>query len=333
MSVGELQKTIRDLIAPGKGVLAADESSGTIAKRLASVGVESTEETRRAYRNLLLTSPEIEKYLCGVILFEETLLQSDDSGNMFPALLEGKGIVPGIKVDKGTIPLVGGGGDLITQGLDGLPDRLATYKSQGARFTKWREVYEIGDENPTDLGIQANADVLARYAGICQESGFVPIVEPEVLMDGTHSIEQCEEVTEKVLHAVFHALYQHGVHLEYMLLKPNMILPGKESGAPIDATEVAERTLRVLRRTVPAAVPSINFLSGGQSSEDATKNLYAMNISKVSKPWVLSFSFARALQQPAMGIWQGDSNNKDAAQAAFKERLSANSAARDGKKN
>ena len=331
MSISELQKTINDLIAPGKGVLAADESSGTIAKRFSSINVESTEETRRAYRSLLLTSPEIKNYLCGVILFEETLMQTDDAGNLFPKLLEKKGIVPGVKVDKGTIPLIGSSGDLITQGLDGLAERLSIYKKQGARFTKWREVYEIGANNPTHLGIQANAETLARYAAICQDSGFIPIVEPEVLMDGTHSIEQCEEITERVLHAVFHAIQQHGVKLEYMLLKPNMVLPGKESGQPIIAKEVAERTLRVLRRTVPAAVPSINFLSGGQSSDDATKNLYAINTDTGAKPWVLSFSFARALQQPALSIWKGEDRNKIAAQEAFTERLSANSAARDGK--
>ena len=331
MSISELQKTINDLIAPGKGVLAADESSGTIAKRFSSINVESTEETRRAYRTLLLTSPEIKKYLCGVILFEETLMQTDDEGNLFPKLLEEQGIVPGVKVDKGTIPLLGASGDLITQGLDGLAERLSIYKKQGARFTKWREVYEIGENNPTHLGIQANAETLARYAAICQDNGFIPIVEPEVLMDGTHSIEQCEEITERVLHAVFHAIHQHGVRLEYMLLKPNMVLPGKESGQPVIAKEVAERTLRVLRRAVPAAVPSINFLSGGQSSDDATKNLYAMNTDTGANPWVLSFSFARALQQPALSIWKGEEHNKIIAQEAFTERLSANSAARDGK--
>ena len=331
MSISELQKTINDLIAPGKGVLAADESSGTIAKRFSSINVESTEETRRAYRSLLLTSPEIKKYLVGVILFEETLVQTDNEGNLFPKLLEEQGIVPGVKVDKGTIPLLGASGDLITQGLDGLAERLSIYKKQGARFTKWREVYEIGENNPTHLGIQANAETLARYAAICQDNGFIPIVEPEILMDGTHSIEQCEKITERVLHAVFHALHQHGVMLEYMLLKPNMVLPGKESGQPVIAKEVAERTLRVLRRAVPAAVPSINFLSGGQSSDDATKNLYAMNTDTGAKPWVLSFSFARALQQPALSIWKGEDRNKIAAQEAFTERLSANSAARDGK--
>ena len=331
MSISELQKTINDLIAPGKGVSAADESSGTIAKRFSSINVESTEETRRAYRSLLLTSPEIKKYLVGVILFEETLLQTDDEGNLFPKLLEEQGIVPGVKVDKGTIPLLGASGDLITQGLDGLAERLSIYKKQGARFTKWREVYEIGENNPTHLGIQANAETLARYAAICQDNGFIPIVEPEILMDGTHSIEQCEKITERVLHAVFQALHQHGVMLEYMLLKPNMVLPGKESGQPVIAKEVAERTLRVLRRAVPAAVPSINFLSGGQSSDDATKNLYAMNTDTGVKPWVLSFSFARALQQPALSIWKGEDRNKIAAQEAFTERLSANSAARDGK--
>ena len=331
MSISELQKTINDLIAPGKGVLAADESSGTIAKRFSSINVESTEETRRAYRSLLLTSPEIKKYLVGVILFEETLVQTDNEGNLFPKLLEEQGIVPGVKVDKGTIPLLGASGDLITQGLDGLAERLSIYKKQGARFTKWREVYEIGENNPTHLGIQANAETLARYAAICQDNGFIPIVEPEILMDGTHSIEQCEKITERVLHAVFQALHQHGVMLEYMLLKPNMVLPGKESGQPVIAKEVAERTLRVLRRAVPAAVPSINFLSGGQSSDDATKNLYAMNTDTGAKPWVLSFSFARALQQPALSIWKGEDRNKIAAQEAFTERLSANSAARDGK--
>ena len=324
----ELRETIAAIVAPGKGILAADESTPTITKRFQAVGIDSSAESRRAYRMLLSTAPGAEKYLAGVILFEETLGQSADDGKPLPRVLADRGIVPGIKVDKGTTPLADG--DLITQGLDGLAERLASYKSQGARFTKWREVYGITDRNPTPLGISGNAEVLARYAAICQAQGLVPIVEPEVLIDGDHTLERCHEVSEAVLHAVFDALYRHHVLLEGMILKPNMVLPGKANPRKAAPEEVAQATLEVLRRTVPAAVPTINFLSGGQAPEEATANLNAMNAMDRRAPWVLSFSFARALQDPVMHAWKGDARNVAQAQEIFVHRLRMNSLARDG---
>ena len=326
-----LEETARALVAPGKGILAADESMPTITKRFKAVGIDSTEETRRRYRSLLFTTPDANQYLAGIILFEETLAQKADDGTLLPDLLAHSGIVPGIKVDKGTVGLPGADGDLITQGLDGLGDRLSGYKAKGARFAKWREVYTITDRNPTRLGIQANAEVLARYAGICQEYGIVPIVEPEVLIDGVHTIERCHEVTEAVLHAVFHALHRHKVLLEGMVLKPNMVLPGKESPPKAAPEVVARATLEVLKRTVPAAVPTINFLSGGQSPLEATANLNAMNAMAPHAPWVLSFSYARALQDDAMRIWAGKPENVRAAQDAFGKRVKMNSLARQAK--
>ena len=329
----ELLATIAKLTAPGKGILAADESMPTITKRFKAVGIESTDESRRQYRNLLFTTPDANQYLAGVILFEETLAQKGDDGTLLPDVLAHRGIVPGIKVDKGTVGLPGADGDLITQGLDGLGDRLTTYKAKGARFAKWREVYTITDRNPTRLGIEANAEVLARYAAICQEYGIVPIVEPEVLIDGVHTIERCHEVSEAVLHAVFHALHRHKVLLEGMVLKPNMVLPGKESPPKAAPEVVARATLEVLKRTVPAAVPTINFLSGGQSPVEATANLNAMNAMAPHAPWVLSFSYARALQDDAMRIWAGKSENVRAAQDAFGKRVKMNSLARHAKWN
>jgi len=327
----ELKATIATLTKPGKGILAADESTATITKRFTAVGIESTEETRRAYRTLMFTTTGANEFLAGVILFEETLGQAADDGTPLPKLLEKLGIVPGIKVDKGTVPLTGSDGDLITQGLDGLADRLTKYKAQGARFAKWREVYGITDRNPTPLAIEANAEVLARYAGLCQQQGIVPIVEPEVLIDGNHSIERCYEVSDAVLHAVFAALHRHRVLLEGMVLKPNMVVPGKESGRKASADEVAEATIGLLRRCVPAAVPTINFLSGGQSPEEATANLNAMNLLYPSAPWVLSFLYARALQDPVMKGWAGKKENVAGAQKAFYKRLRMNSLARSGK--
>ena len=326
----ELQGTIRDLVQKGKGILAADESLPTIAKRFSAVGVESTEENRRAYRSLMLTAPGMGEYLSGVILFEETLGQKADDGTPLAKAAERQGIVPGVKVDKGTVALANAPGDLVTQGLDGLADRLKTYKTQGARFAKWREVYPITDHNPTTLGIAANAEVLARYATVCQEQGIVPIVEPEVLLDGDHSLQRCAEVTEAVLHAVFDALHRHKVILEWMLLKPSMILPGKGSTAKSGPEEVARESLKVLRRTVPAAVPSINFLSGGQTAEQATANLNAMNVLLPNPPWELSFSYARALQQPVLEVWRGKRDKVEAAQNAFRLRAKLNAAARNG---
>ncbi|HSS71649.1 MAG TPA: class I fructose-bisphosphate aldolase [Casimicrobiaceae bacterium] len=331
MSMDELSSTIQSITRPGKGILAADESVPTITKRFQALGIESTEETRRAYRSLLFTTKGAEEFLSGVILFEETLNQSAEDGTPLTEVLSRRGITPGIKVDKGTTPLPGADGDLITQGLDGLADRLKGYKAKGARFTKWREVYAITDRNPTPLGISANADTLARYAAICQDQGFVPIVEPEVLIDGDHTIERCYEVSEAVLHAVFDALYRHRVRLEGMVLKPSMVLPGKEHATKASPQQVAEATLRVLKRCVPAALPTINFLSGGQKPEEATANLNAMNAMYPNAPWVLSFSYARALQDPAMKAWAGKRENVAAAQQAFHRRIKMNSLARGGR--
>ena len=326
----ELQDTIHALVQRGRGILAADESTPTITKRFQAVGIECTEATRRAYREMLLSTPGIGEYIGGVILFEETLGQSAANGKRLVEVAQGQGIVPGIKVDKGTVDLANAPGEKITQGLDGLGERLRGYKEQGARFAKWREVYPVGPGNPTALGITANAEVLARYAAICQSYGIVPIVEPEVLIDGDHSIERAEEVTEAVQNEVFAALKRHRVRLEAMLLKPSMVVAGKGHPPKAGPDEVAERTLRVLRRTVPAAVPSINFLSGGQTPEEATANLNAMNAAYASLPWLLSFSYARALQEPPMAIWRGKAENAEAAQRAFLRRARLNAAAQRG---
>jgi fructose-bisphosphate aldolase, class I len=327
----ELESTISKIVEPGKGILAADESTPTITKRFGAVGIESTEASRRAYRSLLFTTPGAEEFLSGVILFEETLGQKGDDGTPLPQVLAKHGILPGIKVDRGTTPLANAPGDLVTQGLDGLAERLKAYKAQGARFTKWREVYPITDVNPTPLGVAANAEVLARYAAICQDNGLVPIVEPEVLIDGDHTLERCFEVSEAVLHAVFDALYRHRVATESIVLKPNMVLPGKAHPRKASPEEVAAATLKVLRRTVPASVPTINFLSGGQSPEEATANLNAINALDPRAPWIVSFSFARALQDPVMQLWKGSADKVPAAQQAFHHRLRMNSLARQGK--
>ena len=327
----ELQNTIEDMVQKGKGILAADESDPTIEKRFKPINVESTEDNRRIWRSLLLTTPDLGDHISGIILFEETLTQKTDDGTLLPQIAEKQGIVPGIKVDKGKIPLVNAPGDMITQGLDGLADRLKVYKEQGARFAKWREVYPIDTHNPTSLGVEANAEVLARYAAICQSVGIVPIVEPEVLIDGDHSIQRCFEVIEAVQHAVYHALHRHGAILEHTILKPSMVTPGKESTTKASPEEVAENTVKVLRRTVPAAVPSINFLSGGQTDEEATANLNAMNAMYINQPWELSFSYGRALQQPALHTWQGKVENHEAAQYALLKRARLNGAARYGK--
>jgi fructose-bisphosphate aldolase class I len=326
----ERQATIEQMVQRGKGILAADESQPTIAKRFVPINVESTEENRRAYRALLFTAPGIEDYISGVITFEETLGQISDNGILLPEVLARRGIVPGIKVDKGTGPLALSPGDLITYGLDGLAERLQHYKSQGARFAKWREVYSISEHNPTALGIAANAEMLARYAAVCQEQGVVPIVEPEVLIDGDHSLARCAEVTEAVQKEIFHALHRHHVVLEHMILKPNMVLPGKDHPVRAGAEEIAAATLRVFRRTVPAAVPSINFLSGGLSQEEATANLNAMNAGYPDVSWLLSFSYGRALQQPVLQAWQGKVENVVAAQQALLKRARLNGAAQRG---
>jgi len=330
-TLSELQATISDLVQKGKGILAADESLPTITKRFKAVGVECTEDNRRAYRALLLTTPGIGEFISGAILFEETLGQKADDGTPLPDAATRAGIVPGIKVDKGKIPLANAPGDEITQGLDGLAERLKTYKTQGARFAKWREVYAITERNPTLLGIEANAEMLARYAAVCQEQGFVPIVEPEVLLDGDHSLQRCAEVIEAVQHAVFHALHRHGVILELMILKPSMVLPGKAHSRKAGPDEVARETIRILKRTVPASVPSVNFLSGGQTPQQATANLNSMNQQYPGAPWELSFSYARALQEPVLDAWRGKPGNVGAAQKIFHHRAQLNGAARQGR--
>lgn len=327
----ELQATISDLVVAGKGILAADESAPTIVKRFKAINVESTEATRCAYRSLLLTTPGLGEFISGVILFEETLGQKTADGKSLPEVAAGQGIVPGIKVDKGFTPLINAPGDVVTQGLDGLAERLAAYKGQGARFAKWREVYSISTHNPTWAGIATNAEVLARYAAICQSLGLVPIVEPEVLLDGDHSIERCFEVIESVQHAVYNALHRHQVELEYTLLKPSMVVPGKDAPHRASPEEIAEKTLAELRRSVPAAVPGINFLSGGQTPEEATANLNAINAMAGNSPWQLSFSYGRALQQPVLEAWQGKPENVQAAQKALYKRAKLNGAARYGK--
>ncbi len=326
----ELQATIEQMVQPGKGILAADESHPTIAKRFTPIGVESSEENRRAYRALLCTAPGIEDYISSVIEFEETLGQRSDDGMPLPEVLAQRGIVPGIKVDKGTGPLALSPGDLITYGLDGLTERLQHYKSQGARFAKWREVYQISEHKPTTRGISANAEMLARYAAVCQEQGIVPIVEPEVLIDGDHSLARCAEVTEAVQKEVFYALHRHHVVLEHIILKPNMVLPGKNHPVRASAEKIAAATLEVFRRTVPAAVPSINFLSGGLSPEEATANLNAMNSNFPNAPWLLSFSYGRALQESVLQAWQGKVENVAAAQQALLKRARLNGAAQRG---
>jgi fructose-bisphosphate aldolase class I len=329
MNKTELLTTIKAIAVPGKGILAADESDKTIAKRFKSIGVDSTEENRRAYREMLFTAPEFGQYVSGVILYEETLSQKHQDGTPFPQLLARQGVVPGIKVDKGLVDLPNCPGEQITQGLDGLVERLKQYKEQGARFAKWREVYHITETLPSTLAIKANAEMLAFYAAACQEQAIVPIVEPEVLMDGSHTIERCFAVTEAVLYAVFKALHKHKILLEGIILKPSMVISGNECSKQASVQEVAEQTLTVLRRCVPAAVPTINFLSGGQSSELATAHLNAMNKDK-NNPWNLSFSYGRALQDHALKVWGGKAENVAMAQQALRKRLKLNSLANLG---
>jgi len=331
MMTQELEATVAKLSARGKGILAADESTPTITKRFGAVGVESTEATRAAYREMLLTTTKINDYVAGVILYEETLNQKMSNGTSFPEELKKLGILVGIKVDKGLTAIPNTADEQITQGLDGLGERLAEYRAKGATFAKWRAVYNITDTTPSMLAIKANAEVLARYAALCQANGIVPIVEPEVLIDGTHTIEQSAEVSEKVLRAVFHALARHKVKLELMVLKPSMIINGKSCPVKASAEQVGKWTVTILKRTVPAAVPTINFLSGGQSCEEATANLQAMNAISAHLPWNLSFSYARALQDYPMKIWKGDKNNVAAAQQAFYHRAKLNSLAAVGK--
>jgi fructose-bisphosphate aldolase class I len=317
------------LVSPGKGILAADESSGTIEKRFAAIGVESTADTRRAWRNLLFTTAGVEAHLGGVILFDETIRQAADDGTPFPALLADRGIVPGIKVDGGAKPLAGAAGEKVSEGLDGLRDRLVAYRELGARFTKWRAVIGVGPDIPSDYAVRVNAQALARFAALSQEVGLVPIVEPEVLMDGEHTIERSFEATSRTLHAVFTELVAQRIRLEAMVLKPNMVLAGYGCREQPTHEQVAAWTIRALRRHVPAAVPGIAFLSGGQSDADATANLDAINRTG-HQPWQLSFSYGRALQAAALRAWAGDPANVPVAQAVFAERAAATAAARRG---
>jgi fructose-bisphosphate aldolase class I len=316
------------MVAPGKGILAADESTGTIEKRFNSIKVESTEENRRAYRDMLFSARGLHQYVSGVILYDETIRQKASDGTPFVELLSRNGILPGIKVDTGAKALALCPGETVTEGLDGLAKRCAEYVKMGAKFAKWRAVITIGAGLPTPNCIAANAHALGRYAAICQEAGLVPIVEPEVLMDGDHTIDRCEEVTEWTLNAVYDELYRNRVTLEQSVLKPSMVISGKSCLNQAGVEEVAERTVRILKRTVPAAVAGIVFLSGGQSDEVATQHLNAMNRMFVGKlPWPLSFSYGRALQQPSLKAWKGSSANVTAAQAALLHRARMNSLA------
>lgn len=328
----ELAATAAKVASAGKGILAADESTGTIGKRFQPIGVENNEENRRKYRELLFTSPDIEKYISGVIFFEETLYQKDSKGKPFVDLLREKDIVIGIKVDKGVKPIRGTDGETFTQGFDGLDERCKKYYEQGARFAKWRAVLKIGPNEPSMISIKENANGLARYAAICQDNGLVPIVEPEVLSDGSHDLATCVAVTQKVVAACYAALQDANVFLEGTLLKPNMVTAGSShAGGPASIAAVAQATVVALQRSVPPAVPGINFLSGGQSEEDATLHLNAMNQLQMKKPWNLSFSYGRALQASCLKAWQGKDENLKAAQDAFMRRAKANGEAQLGK--
>ena len=332
MSAQELIATAQAMVAEGKGLLAMDESTPTCNKRFEKAGIPQTEETRRSYRELIVTTPGLGEFISGVILYDETIRQSRKEGTPFVKVITDGGIIPGIKVDTGAKDLAGHSREKITEGLDGLRDRLAEYSQMGARFAKWRAVIALGDGLPSRGCIEANAQALARYAALCQEAGLVPVVEPEVLMDGAHTLERCFEVTEEVLRAVFSQLYTQRVALEGMILKPNMVLPGKDCPQQNRVEEVADATVTCLLRAVPAAVPGIAFLSGGQSAELASARLNAMNVRFKSRlPWALAFSFARAIQQPALEIWQGKEIHVLAAQQALIHRARCNSAARLGR--
>lgn len=330
MDMSKLESVAKTLVTDGKGILAADESFSTIKKRFEAIGIESTEETRRIYREMLFTTPGIEQFISGVILFDETIRQNASDGTPLREVLKRKGIIPGIKVDKGAKPLPMYSGEKITAGLDGLRDRLAEYRNLGAQFIKWRAVISIGDGIPTQYAIEANARMLAHYAALSQETGLVPIVEPEVLMDGDHTIERCVQVTEDTLTTVFSELHEQRVLLEGMLLKPNMVLPGKDSPEQVSSQDVAQMMVNTLRRTVPAAVPGVVFLSGGQTPEQTTENLNAMN-QLGPQPWALSFSFGRALQEPAIEAWKGNPDNVPEVQRLFYQMAKNNHAARLGK--
>ena len=329
MSRQELEPVAQAMVAKGKGILAADESMGTIKRRFDSIKIESNESNRRAYREMLFTTPGLEEAISGVILFDETIRTAASDGTPFPQVLSKKGIIPGIKVDKGPVDIPGFPGEVVTEGLDGLRGRVKEYKELGAKFAKWRAVITIGDGIPTYNCLEANAHALARYAALCQEGGLVPIVEPEVLLDGNHTIERCEEATEAALRITFSTLMRQRVYLEGMILKPSMVVSGKDNPRQAGVEEVAERTIRCLKRTVPGAVPGIAFLSGGQSAVSATEHLNAMN--KLGPhPWQVSFSYARALQDPAIKAWKGESANVATAQKIFCHRAKMNGAARSG---
>jgi fructose-bisphosphate aldolase, class I len=323
-----MQETARELVAPGKGILAADESSGTIKKRFDQIGVESTEENRRAYRQLLFTTPGLGDHISGVILFDETIRQSTDDGTRLTEVLEKAGVIPGIKVDTGAKPLALFEGETVTEGLDGLRERLAEYGDLGARFAKWRATYFIGTGLPTDFAVLANGHAMARYAALCQEASIVPIVEPEVLMDGDHDIASCEDATGRALHALYEQMSAHRVDLAGTLLKVNMVVPGKDAATQVDDTAIAEATLRTLTAHVPEEVPGIVFLSGGMTDEQATSRLNEIN--RLGGPWEISFSYGRALQAQPLRAWGGDADNVEAAQATLAHRARMNGLARDG---
>ena len=330
MSNDDLAEVATTLTADGKGILAADETVGTLTKRFDALGIRSTEQSRRTYREMLFTATGAAEFISGVIMHDETIRQKSSGGTPLVQMLSSQGIVPGIKVDTGAKPLAAASGETITEGLDGLRDRLAEYHGMGARFAKWRAVIRIADALPSRACVSANAHALGRYAALCQEQRLVPIVEPEVLMDGSHPLERCEEVTGLVLHAVFQALLEQGVSLEAMLLKPNMVIAGTESPRPASVQQVATATLRCLRRHVPAAVPGIVFLSGGQDDQVATAHLDAINRLPGPKPWKLSFSYGRALQDPALEAWHGRDENLKSGQQALAHRARCNGAASRG---
>jgi fructose-bisphosphate aldolase, class I len=327
MTIRDLEQLASNLVDNGRGILAADESVATLTRRFDALGIPSTEESRRRYREMLFTTPGMAAYISGVILYDETIRQKSSSGTPFAQLLDRQGIVPGIKVDVGAKTLAGAPGELVTEGLDGLRDRLAEYRGMGAGFAKWRAVIAVSDTLPSARCVSANAHALARYAALCQDAGLVPIVEPEVLMEGTHTIERCEEVTSGVLHTVFRHLVEQGVALESMLLKPNMVIAGKECPHQAPVPDVAAATLRCLRRHVPAAVPGIVFLSGGQSAQLATAHLEAINRLPGPRPWKISFSFGRALQDPALEAWRGRADNVAVGQRTLAHRARSNRAA------
>ena len=324
-----IRETARELVSPGKGILAADESSGTIEKRFDQIGLESTEDNRRAYRQLLFTTPGLGEHISGVILFDETIRQSADDGTRLTEVLEKAGVIPGIKVDTGAKPLALFEGETVTEGLDGLRERLSEYGELGARFAKWRATYFIGDDRPTDFAVLANGHGMARYAALCQEAGIVPIVEPEVLMDGDHDIAACEDATGRALHTLYEQMSEHRIDLAGTLLKVNMVVPGKGAPTQVDDATIAEATLRTLKAHVPEEVPGIVFLSGGMTDEEATSRLNEIN-RRGGGPWAISFSYGRALQAQPLKAWGGDANNVEAAQAALAHRARMNGLARNG---